>query len=100
MISFFPELYPDECFFSACSRYHEKLAYTSGFSTSRDLFGVQRIKVALDLPTYLGAFCNFVPFRYYTIDQLIENHTHFPIYSAFLSSRRAAALRRNMIDRA
>jgi hypothetical protein len=99
MIAFLPEIYPDECFFSVCSRYHDRLAYTSGFSTSRDLFGVHRIKVALDLPTYLGAFCKLVPFRSYTIDQLIENHTLFPIYSAFISSRRAAALRRNMIDR-
>ncbi len=100
MTAFFPEVYPDELFFSVCSRYHERLGYKSGHSTGRDLFESDRIKVAIDLPYRLGRFCESLPINNaYTTDRLINENTLYPIFSAFLSQERAELLRNDMIRR-
>jgi hypothetical protein len=100
MSAFFPEIYPDELFFSICSRYHERLGYKSRHSTGRDLFESERIKVAIDLPYRLGRFCESLPINNaYTTDRLINENTLYPIFSAFLSQERSEFLRNDMIRR-
>lgn len=93
MTGFFPEFYPDELIFSACSRYNERFMYQSPTCTGRDLFGVERVKVSIDLPSGIGALNSSLPLNHgYTVDRLIYQHTFYPLYSAFIPAGRAAAL--------
>lgn len=99
MTGLFPQVYPDELVFSICSRYHELLAYKSGYSTGRDLFGSDRIVVAVDLPNNLGRLCNSLPVNHdYTTERLINRHTLYPVFSAFISPERAESLRNDLVQ--
>jgi hypothetical protein len=100
MTAFFPQVYPDELLFSICSRYHDRLAYTNGTSTGRDLFGFDRVKVAIDLPSSLTQLCNSLPLNHaYTVDRFIYQNTFYPLFSAFVSPQRAERLRKDMTQR-
>lgn len=100
MTAFFPEIYPDELVFSACSRYHDRLSYEAAPCTSRDLFGSHQVKVATDLPTSLDLLCNSLPLNHtYSINRLLYQHTLYPLYSAFTNKQRAEDLRRDMTMR-
>lgn len=97
MISFFPELYPDELVYSACSRYHARAGYRSRISTSNDLFGVERAKVAIDLPSGLETLIAAFPrTNWQEADRLIDEHTLLPFYGPFLPPERLRRLRANM----
>jgi hypothetical protein len=97
MIAFFPELYPDELLYSACSRYHARAGYRSRESTGRDLFGVSEAKVAIDLPSGLDAFVmGLQRYNRKTVDCLIDEHTLLPFYGPFVPPERLARLRADM----
>lgn len=97
MIGFFPEIYPDELVFSACSRYHERAGYRSKESTGRDLFGSERGKVAVDLPCNLDLLVESSPWRdQKTADRLIDDYTLLPFYSLFIPLERLNRLRSDM----
>lgn len=99
MAAFFPEPYPDELIFSICSRYHDRMAYTSGTSTERDLFACDRLTVSIGLPSSLGKLCNSLPLNnVYTIDRFIYQNTLYPLFSAFVPPQRAEGLRNDMIQ--
>jgi hypothetical protein len=98
MTAFFPQSYPDELLISICSRYHERLGYKSSYSTGRDLFGYDRIQVAVDLPNSIGQLCKSLPVNHpYTAEDFIHQNTLYPLFSAFVSPERARALRKDMI---
>ncbi len=98
MTAFFPQSYPDELLISICSRYHERLNYKSSYSTGRDLFGYDRIQVAVDLPNSIGQLCKSLPVNHpYTAEDFIHQNTLYPLFSAFVSPERASALRKDMI---
>jgi hypothetical protein len=99
MPAFFPEPYPDELIFSICSRYHDRMCYTNGTSTERDLFACDRFKVSIDLPSNLGKLCYSLPLNNaYTTDRFIYQNTLYPLFSAFVSPQRAESLRNDMIQ--
>lgn len=97
MIGFFPEIYLDELVFSVCSRYHERVGYRSKESTGRDLFGSERAKVAVDLPSNLDSLVESSPWLdRKTADRLIDDHTMLPFYSLFIPMERLKRLRSDM----
>lgn len=97
MIGFFPEIYPDELVFSACSRYHERAGYRSREATGRDLFGKGRAKVAIDFPCNLEALVNSSPWRdWKTVDRLIDEHTLLTFFGPFVPPKRLDRLRLDM----
>jgi hypothetical protein len=99
MIGFFPTPHPDELFYSLCARYHHRAGYRANRSTMRDLFG-GRIIAAIDLPGSFGELiARLPPGHYYSIDQLIDQHTLLPFYTPFLSPERVTQLRYDMTEK-
>lgn len=99
MIAFFPEIYPDELVFGACSRYHERAGYRSREATACDLFDSPRAKVAIDLPCNLGSLIESSPWHdWKTVDCLIDKHTLLTFYGPFIPGMRLRQLRSDMRD--
>jgi hypothetical protein len=97
MIGFFPELYPDELFFSACSRYAEATGYETIKAATLDLFNSDRIRLSMDLPANLAKFVGSLPpGHHFTTSRLIDQHTLLPFFAPFISIERLAEIRRNM----
>jgi Tn7-like transposition protein D/TniQ len=97
MIGFFPEPYPDELCYSLFARYRQRAGYRGRISTVRDLFGLRRFRVAVDLPSRLDhLIASLPPGHCYTTDRFIDEHTMLPFYGAFLSPERVALIRTEM----
>jgi transposase-like protein len=99
MIGFFPDPYEDELLFSVCSRYHQQAGYFSPSSSSRDLFGRKRVRMAPDLPCDLNVLIERLPIGHgYDIDRMIDQHTLLPFYSPFVPHQRALKTRKDMAE--
>jgi Tn7-like transposition protein D/TniQ protein len=97
MIGMFPEFYPDELVFSACSRYHERMGYRSRESTGRDLFGKAVAKVSVDFPSLLEALIESCPWaQWKSADQLIQQHTLLPFFGPFVPAKRLVQIKADM----
>lgn len=97
MLGIFPDPYPDELLFSVCSRYHDGLGYRSCECTGRDLRGVNRARVAVDLPSHIDRLVSVLPpYHCYTADRIIDENTLYPIYAPFISVGRALSVREDM----
>lgn len=97
MIGFFPELYPDELFFSTCSRYAEATGYETLKAAAMDLFDCDRIRLSMDFPASLAKFvASLSPGHHFTTSRLIDQHTLLPFFAPFISAERVAEIRRNM----
>lgn len=97
MICIFPDPYPDELLYSVCARYHDIMQYPNGLTATNDFFGDGTISAVVDLPNRLEYLVSALPPGHlYTVDQFIDEHTMFPLYSPFLSSERASLVREDM----
>jgi hypothetical protein len=97
MIGFFPELYPDELLFSACSRYAEATGYETLKAAAMDLFESDRIRLSMDFPANLAKLVGSLPpGHHFTTSRLIDQHTLLPFFAPFMSAERVAGIRRNM----
>lgn len=100
MIGFFPDPYPDELFYSICSRYHFRTKYKSKIYTVTELFGKNITPTPLWLPHHLGHFIEALPAGHrYSVDRLIDKHTLVPLFGPFLPPKHLQQLRKNMYDR-
>jgi hypothetical protein len=98
LILCFPDPYPDELFYSICARFSDRVHYSRESYVLIELFGRYRMRPAIDLPCHIGLFTEKLPLGYnYTLDNFIDQHTLFPLYSPFMSRERAIALREQMI---
>lgn len=99
MIRCFPDPFPDELLYSLWARYSDRVRYPSERRILLELFGSDKILPIVDLPRHIGLFIGQLSIDYkYTIDDFINHHTLFPLYSPFMSQERAAALREQMIE--
>lgn len=98
-IGYFPDPYPGELFYSTCARF----SYRTGFNTSDvldTLFGNPRTPVYTSWPTNLTKFITRLPEShnlYNNADEIIRNHTLFPLYAPFLSQERRQQLRHSIL---
>ncbi|GAB6553208.1 TnsD family Tn7-like transposition protein [Bacillus mobilis] len=85
MIMYFPYPYPDELVFSLISRYHIHSANQNRAQTSRDLHQFLNTPIRSGFPNNLGRFMESMPKNWeLKMDDLIQKHTVFPLYKAFL----------------
>jgi TniQ len=87
MLSFFPNLYPDELLYSGLARYHIRSGNKNFRQTDLDLFGYssgQACRVTLT-NNLKGLVKQIAHISYYRVRWLMENHTLYPFYAAFLS---------------
>lgn len=77
--------YPDEMFYSIVARYQAK-RNLSKRALLKELFGSEK-SPKIDLPTRIDCFTkNSVVGQYFNSEYIVEKHTLFPYYTAFVSS--------------
>lgn len=97
MICIFPDPYPDELLYSVCARYQDLMQYPNSSTATSDFFGSGAISSVVDLPNRLEFLVSVLPPGHlYTVDEFIDNHTMFPLYSPFLSGKRVRLIREEM----
>jgi len=97
---FFPTPYPDELLYSVLARYHLRSGNISFKATMEDAFGTKNATAVVELPSNINALISNLPLNTeYTADYLIDNHTLFPFYTAFLPPKRTQWVRNNMMKR-
>ncbi|WP_417898321.1 TnsD family transposase [Bacillus haimaensis] len=97
MLHWFPTPYPDELLYSVLARYHVWSGNTSPKMTIGELFGKRTVRSVWDLPANLNALLSELG-SYWDADQLINNHTMFPYYAAFLLPKQAKQVKKSMLD--
>lgn len=97
MLRYFPALRPDELLYSACARFRSRLQFCSHKEVLTALYDKSSVLAVVDLPCNLAAFEVESGGRSdLRAEYLIQNHTLFPLYSAFMPLGRAAQIRRDM----
>lgn len=88
MINIMSLPYPDEIFYSWFGRYHTISGNSSYSYTAKELFGTVTHINSLFYPTNLNFLCSQLPRNLnITSDYIIQNHTLFPFFKPFISSR-------------
>lgn len=90
MLSFFPTPYPDELLYSLLARYYLRSGNLSPKLTLKELFNSDNTITTADLPCTLDALAdNLSLISHTTVQELIQRHTLFPFYAAFLPPERS-----------
>ena len=80
----FPVPYPDELIYSLVARAGVRSAITSPKLLLEQVFGNRKVIATIDLPSHLSAISRqLVNTNKFDIQQLIYEHTMFPIYAPF-----------------
>lgn len=94
MISYLPELYPDELVYSWFCRLYIHGGYLTNRAALADLFEKRSCNPSKEFIGYLNAEAKRVISKVIPINKLVTNHTMFPQYARFfLSDEKLAALR-------
>lgn len=88
MISFFPDVYPDELVYSWFARYGVRTGYTHYRAIADDLFTSHTAKPNLEFIIELNEDAYRTITRIMPFEQVIMKHTMFPYYARFLPSER------------
>ena len=95
---FFPSMYEDELLYSAIARYHIRSGNINYNYTTADMFGRKTVKASIYLPSNISNLVENLPVKC-LVDEMdiINNHTLFPFYSAFLSSDTSSKILNSMV---
>ncbi|MEQ2529426.1 TnsD family transposase [Bacillaceae bacterium CLA-AA-H227] len=99
MILQFVTPYPSEILYSVLGRYHIRSGNIFWKHTLEDLFGKRTVSASTDLPSGIHALIERLP-ENTTISEkvLIENHTMFPFYTAFLPQEKGNSIYKAMLS--
>ena len=94
MISYLPELYPDELVYSWFCRLYIHGGYLTHKAALTDLFEKRSCNPSKEFIGYLNADAKMIISKAIPINKLIAEHTMFPQYARFIpSDKKIAALR-------
>jgi len=94
---FFPTPYPDELLYSIIARYKKWSGEMNHRSILHDLFGNVYVSASMDLPSHIGHLVERLPITSnITVERLIQEHTMYPFYSAFLPPGQASTVFQSM----
>jgi Tn7-like transposition protein D/TniQ len=97
MISHLPTPNPDELLYSLCARFSYRVRYPNAKSVIQELFGSTTGRAIVDLPNRLGYLAANLPRgTLLTVSNLIDKHTPFPFFSAFIAPERVKQIRKDM----
>src|ERR1700744_5427091 len=97
MISYFPEPYEDELFYSMCARYADRMHFPSCDAAWDTLFGWRGGRIDAVMPAHLADLVQRLPPHYpLDVDRFIDDHTLFPFFQPFFTQDRGLALREQM----
>lgn len=99
MILQFPTPYPDELLYSVLARYHIRSGNIFLKHTMEDLYGKGTITATAFLPSGIHSLISRLP-KNTTLDEkmLIEKHTLYPFYSAFLPEEKGQSIYQAMLS--
>lgn len=85
----FPSPYPDELLYSVIARYHIRVGNIFWKHTLDDVFGYRTVRASVFLPSGINAIIDRLPENTtLTVEWLIQDHTMYPFYTAFLPPER------------
>ncbi|QIB27219.1 TnsD family Tn7-like transposition protein [Caloranaerobacter azorensis] len=97
MMTFFPIPYEDELLYSILARYHIRSGNISIKATLDDVYSKRSVSAVMDLPSHIERIIKNMPIgSRYTCNELIDKHTLYSFYSAFLPKERADKIREYM----
>lgn len=97
MINFVPKTYKNELLISILKRYHMQSANSSQAASLVELFDTHMTSIHTHVPTNLNTLCSNIPKEFnITSDYLIDNHTLFYYFTAFIRSERKNEIRQRM----
>jgi len=99
MILQFPTPYPDEILYSVLGRFHIRSGNVFLKHTLEDLFGKRTLSATAHLPSGISSLVERLP-ENTTIDgkTLIEKHTMYSFYTAFLPKVQAHSIYQDMLS--
>ncbi len=93
-LGYFQDPCPDEMLHSVYARLWQQFQCPSARTLSFEIFGVPHPVWDLEFPGYLNHLVSVLPAGHsYTVDGLIDAHTHLPLYSPFLELDRTTRIR-------
>lgn len=99
MLGFCLTPFPDELFYSWCSRIADFIGVANMSDILIELFGKPGHRVHVAFPSRIAHLVNQLPPQgQLSCDELIDQHTMFPLYRPFLVLEQAQALRDFMLD--
>ncbi len=82
----FPVLYPEELVYSVVARAGTYLGISSPKQLLDEVYGDRKVIATMDLPCHLQAISNQLKRTgRYSVDELVYQHTLFPLYAPFVS---------------
>lgn len=91
---YFPRLYPDELLYSAIARCRVHLGMGSHKGLLEMLFGDTNVAAVTDLPSHLQLLAKNTGVD---VEDLVANHTLFPLYAPFIPAQRRFKLHQAML---
>lgn len=98
MLTFFPTPYEDELLYSVIARYHFAVGNCDYRDTLEEIFGAKSKVPSICFPTQISFLSAQLPEGIgLTSENLINKHTLFPLYRAFLPTERANKIFNQMV---
>lgn len=88
MISFFPDIYPDELIYSTLARYYIKSGYTAYIFAAEDLYEKRTVKPDIEFLNPLTKNAFDIITQNISWESVIKKHTMFSYYARFLNRER------------
>ncbi len=100
MIAYFPTAYPDELLYSQLARYYTKSGYMAYTFAAEDLFMKKNVRPDIEFVNVYTPSAIKVITRAITMEEVVMQHTMFPLYGRFLPRERRSRAFRSLVDMA
>ncbi len=99
MINFFPIRYKDELLYSVISRYKENSGFINKKAVFSSMFNKQNYRVSVLFTQNIQTLVSNLPINCrLTAEQLINENTMYPFYTAFLNQERKNKVYSSMLN--
>ena len=88
MITYFPEVYPDELLYSQLARCYVKAGYPAYIYMAEDFFQDKKVRPDIEFINTLTPAALQIVTKNKTIEDIVLKHTMFPYYGCFISKER------------
>jgi len=88
VITFFPEVYPDELIYSQLARCYVKAGYPAYIYMAEDFFQDKKVRPDIEFINTLTPTALQIATKKKTIEDIVLKHTMFPYYGRFISKER------------
>ncbi len=100
MIAYFPTAYPDELLYSQLARYYTKSGYMAYTFAAEDLFMKKNVRPDIEFVNVYTPSAIKAITRAITMEEVVMQHTMFPLYGRFLPRERRNRAFRSLVNMA